>query len=166
MWSWHLWKRTAAVQCCHNQPYIVDKVIPIYFDREPPQVSQIFIFDKSGQSSNHRSALASIKRKSEHINCASNTPYVAILLDMGQKTLAFEQKWYGPESDEEGPSLRIYAAGIHPAIFPFIQQDALDEIRHLVALEKAPAATAADTRTLVNQMCWGSTPCTVACARN
>jgi hypothetical protein len=115
------------VQCCHLQP-LVDKMIPIYFDdpalgsNDDDRMSQMFISDKAGKNGNE-SALAFITRKHESIQCLSDLPYIALLLDFNadQKfSVAFPTRM--PNHPETDRCLRIYAAGISDTTFPFLHK--------------------------------------------
>ena len=113
----HLY-RTSAVQCCYHQ-LAVDKMIPILFMSKDGSVSvsQIFISDKVQQTGN-RTHLNYITRK--RINCISELPYIAIIVDLGLPSSAFEAKWSSAGS-KDADSLRIYAAGINSTTFPFLE---------------------------------------------
>lgn len=108
-------------------------MIPIYF-ADSGQVSQIFISDRAGQTSS-LAGLASINRDDEYINCTSDVPYIAILVDWRLERSEFEDMWC-PTGDD-GPSLRIYAAGVNASTFPFLRDHHLvEEFHHLVFPEK------------------------------
>ena len=135
-WTLRHWQRTSAVQCCHHQPGI-DKMIPFFYMSEDgsPQMSQIFISDKAQQSSN-KSQLNYITRKK--INCISQLPYIAILVDLGLSSPAFEANWFSIDGVE---SLRIYAAGINSTTFPFLDRHShiADTLRYITSPPKSPA---------------------------
>lgn len=135
---------------CHRQQKLVDKMIPIYFT-DSTKVSQIFISDKVTKSTNS-SALQSIYRGEPSINCATEVPYIAILVDFGTPKSEFKATWY-PCRDNDGPSLRIYAAAIDKNTFPFLE-------RHRIIYEFRDLASAATTdepiTVLSNQVKFGS----------
>lgn len=66
------------------------------------------------------------------IDCASTVPYIAIVVDLGQPDHAFEVQW--ATADDDAPSLRIYAAGLNPTTFPFLNDHPyiVDAVQHLV----------------------------------
>ncbi|KAG2141416.1 uncharacterized protein EDB93DRAFT_634537 [Suillus bovinus] len=126
-WTLRHWHRTSAVQCCHLQP-LVDKMIPIYFD-DPAlgsddlnRVSQMFISDKAGENC-HEHDLGLVTRTHDSIQCLSNLPYIALLLDLDAKpklNVTFQEK--EPNHAETDRCLRIYASGISDTTFPFLSQ--------------------------------------------
>ncbi|KAG2341866.1 hypothetical protein BDR05DRAFT_431777 [Suillus weaverae] len=150
-WTLRHWHRTSAVQCCHLQP-LVDKMIPIYFDdpalgsEDTERVSQIFISDTAGKRRNVRE-LSHITRTHETIQCLSDLPYIALLLDLNmdldpQLDVTFPERDPGhPETDR---CLRIYASGMSDAIFPFLKQypDVAIQLRGILSRQKeAPSET-------------------------
>ena len=144
IWTQRHWQRTSALQCCHNQP-AVDKMIPIYFKPKdgspaPGRVSQIFISDKA-QSDKNKSKLRDISRVDSTVKCASSDPYVAILVDLGRSYHEeFEASWEKVDTND-AYSLRIYAAGINAATFPFLTPHPyiIETLRHIVSPPKLPA---------------------------
>ncbi|KAG1894748.1 uncharacterized protein F5891DRAFT_1061388 [Suillus fuscotomentosus] len=73
-WTLRHWHRTSAVQRCHLQP-LVDKMIPIYFD-DPD-------LDSEDLNRNcHEHDLGLVTRTHDSIQCLSNLPYIALLLDL------------------------------------------------------------------------------------
>lgn len=142
-WTLRHWHRTSAVQCCHLQP-LVDKMIPIYFE-DPAlgsddlnRVSQMFISDKAGKNRNEED-LGFVTRKHDSIQCLSNLPYIALLLDLNVKTkltVTFPEK--EPNHVETDRCLRIYASGISETTFPFLGQhpDVGRELHGLVSRQK------------------------------
>ena len=129
-WTLHHWNRTSAVQCHHGQK-LVDKVIPLYFS-DTKQVSQIFISDKATKSGNS-SDLAFICRGDPSINCATDVAYIAILLDLGTSKSKFTAKWLSHRNND-GPSLRIYAATIDNTTFPSLASYGVIEELHDLAI--------------------------------
>ena len=129
-WTLYHWHRTSAVQCNHRQK-LVDKMIPIYFSNSK-QVSQIFISDKATKSGN-LSDLLSICRGDPSINCASGVAYIAILVDLGMSQTKFHTEWYSYRNND-GPSLRIYAATINNTTFPSLAEyGIIEELCDLVS---------------------------------
>ena len=125
-WTLHHWNRTSAVQC-HHQQKLVDKMIPIYFSNSK-QVSQIFISDKATESGNS-SDLPSICRGDPSINCATGVAYIAILVDLGTSKSQFDATWH-QYRDNDGPSLRIYAATLDNTTFPLLANyGVIEELR-------------------------------------
>ena len=145
IWTQRHWQRTSALQCCHNQP-AVDKMIPIYFKPKdgsaaPGRVSQIFISDKAQSDKLNKSKLRDISRVDSTIRCASSDPYVAILVDLGRSYHEeFEASWEKVDTND-AYSLRIYAAGINAATFPFLTPHPyiVETLRHIVSPPKLPA---------------------------
>ncbi|KAG2095463.1 uncharacterized protein F5147DRAFT_718410 [Suillus discolor] len=148
-WTLRHWHRTSAVQCCHLQP-LVDKMIPIYFD-DPAlgsddlnRVSQIFISDKAGKN-RHEHDLWSVTRTHDSIQCLSNLPYIALLLDLDVEpklNVTFSEN--EPNHAETDRCLRIYASGISGTTFPFLGQHPVvaSQLRGLVSRQKeAPSQT-------------------------
>ncbi|KAG2138999.1 hypothetical protein DEU56DRAFT_330798 [Suillus clintonianus] len=126
-WTLRHWHRTSAVQCCHLQP-LVDKMIPIYFDdpnlgsNDADRMSQMFVSDKAGKNCNE-STLSFITRKDTSIECSSNLPYIALLLDLDvdpKLSTTFPTKV--PNPPETDRCLRIYAAGMSDTTFPFLHK--------------------------------------------
>ena len=157
-WTLHHWNRTSAVQC-HHQQKLVDKMIPIYFSNSK-QVSQIFISDKATTSGNS-SDLPFICRGDPSINCATGVAYIAILVDLGTSKSQFDAKWYSCR-DNDGPSLRIYAATLNNTTFPSLANyGIIEELRDL-ATPSTPNEPAAVLRKQVEfgrtpqhcHMCW------------
>ena len=74
-------------------------MIPIYFT-DSERVSQIFISDRAEQTG---SGLSAIHRGNEYIDCTSDVPYIAILVDWGLEHSEFEDAWCPTGPD--GPSL-------------------------------------------------------------
>ncbi|KAG2152688.1 uncharacterized protein EDB93DRAFT_1327626 [Suillus bovinus] len=148
-WTLRHWHRTSAVQCCHLQP-LVDKMIPIYFDdpalgpNDLDRVSQIFISDKAGKNC-HEQDLRFVTRKHDSIQCLSNLPYIALLLDLNVKPkleVTFPKK--EPNHVETDRCLRIYASGISDITFPVLGQhsEIATQLRGLVSRQKeAPSQT-------------------------
>ncbi|KAG1831604.1 hypothetical protein EV424DRAFT_160503 [Suillus variegatus] len=148
-WTLRHWHRTSAVQCCHLQP-LVDKMIPIYFDdpalgsEDLNRVSQIFISDKAGKNC-HEHDLGLVTRTHDSIQCLSNLPYIALLLDLNVKpklNVTFPEK--EPIHVETDRCLRIYASGISETTFPFLSQHpgVASQLRGLVSRQKeAPSQT-------------------------
>ncbi|KAG2141144.1 uncharacterized protein EDB93DRAFT_639299 [Suillus bovinus] len=148
-WTLRHWHRTSAVQCCHLQP-LVDKMIPIYFD-DPAlgsddlnRVSQMFISDKAGKNC-HEHDLGLVTRTHDSIQCLSNLPYIALLLDLNVKpklSVTFPEK--EPNHAETDRCLRIYASGISQTTFPFLNQhpEVASRLRGLISRQKeAPSQT-------------------------
>ncbi|KAG1908877.1 uncharacterized protein F5891DRAFT_1206557 [Suillus fuscotomentosus] len=114
-WTSRRWHRTSAVQCCHLQP-LVDKMIPIYFD-DPAlssgdlnRVSQMFVSDKAGKNY-HEQNLKLVTRTHDSIQCLSDLPYIALLLDLNVEprlNVTFPQN--EPHPVETDRCLRIYAS--------------------------------------------------------
>ncbi|KAG0700650.1 hypothetical protein DFH29DRAFT_930758 [Suillus ampliporus] len=142
-WTLRHWHRTSAAQCCHLQP-LVDKMIPIYFD-DPSlgsddlnRVSQMFISDKAGKHCNERD-LGFITRKHESIQCLSNLPYIALLLDLNvdpKVRVSFPKK--EPKHVGTDRCLRIYASGVSDTTFPFLRDssDVAELLHGLVSRQK------------------------------
>ncbi|KAG2082417.1 hypothetical protein BD769DRAFT_1727130 [Suillus cothurnatus] len=148
-WTLRHWHRTSAVQCCHLQP-LVDKMIPIYFDdpalgsNDVDRVSQIFISDKAGKTSNERD-LGFITRKHGSIQCLSELPCIALLLDLkmdSKLSVTFPKK--KPKHSKTDRCLRIYASGITDTTFPFLRDhfNVAELLRGLVSRqEESPSQT-------------------------
>ena len=145
-WTRRHWQRTSAVQCCHQQP-LIDKVIPIYFRGGPEtasaesRMSHIFISDKARKSTNSRNVLHDITRRHENMSGSASDsgtlPYIAILADLGQPN-SFSVTF--PERDVDDRCLRIYAAGIDTATYPFLAKypAIMDTLQDLVHLQQIP----------------------------
>ncbi|KAG2158309.1 uncharacterized protein EDB93DRAFT_1325447 [Suillus bovinus] len=142
-WTLRHWHRTSAVQCCHLQ-LLVDKMIPIYFDDpalgsdDLSRVSQMFISDKAGKNC-HEHDLGLVTRTHDSIQCLSNLPYIALLLDLNVKSklnVTFPEK--EPNHAEKDRCLRIYASGISKTTFPFLSQhpQVASQLRGLVSRQK------------------------------
>ncbi|KAG2097938.1 uncharacterized protein F5147DRAFT_816196 [Suillus discolor] len=126
-WTLRHWYRTSAVQCCHLQP-LVNKMIPIYFD-DPAlgsgdlnRISQMFISEKAGKNY-HEQDLKLVTRTHDSIQCLSNLPYIALLLDLNVKpklNVTFAEK--EPNHAKTDRCLRIYPVGINKTTFPFLSQ--------------------------------------------
>ena len=127
-------------------------MIPIFFMSKDGSVlvSQIFISDKVQQTSN-RTQLNYVTRK--RINCISGLPYIAIIVDLGLPSSAFEAKWFSAGS-ECTDSLRIYAAGMNSTTFPFLKEcpGIADILRDIISPPKSPAI-----QNLQAKMTYGST---------
>jgi len=120
------------------------QMIPIYFE-DPAlgsddlnRVSQMFISDKAGKNRNEE-GLGFVTRKHDSIQCLSNLPYIALLLDLNVKTkltITFPEK--EPNHFETDRCLRIYASGISETTFPFLGQhpDVGRELHGLVSRQK------------------------------
>ncbi|OBZ74768.1 hypothetical protein A0H81_05691 [Grifola frondosa] len=93
-WLLRLWSRTAAAQCCHQQP-LIDKVMPIcfkqykggQFENGKDQMSLIAASDKAGKKPNP-SNVNSIARNHDSIRCVTALPWIAVTFDMGVKQSA------------------------------------------------------------------------------
>lgn len=144
-WTLRHWHRTSAVQCCHYQS-LVDQMIPIFFDdpalplSDGKRMSQIFISDKAGQSSNEPGA-SFITRTHHSIACSSSLPLIALLLDLNGKTkldVTFPQK--EPNHSETDQCLRIYASGLTEETFPFLHSrpGVAKSLRGLISKPKEP----------------------------
>ncbi|KAG1801836.1 hypothetical protein EV424DRAFT_1559220 [Suillus variegatus] len=142
-WTLRHWHRTSAVQCCHLQP-LVDKMIPIYFDdpdlgsEDLNRVSQIFISNKAGKKC-HEHDLGLVTRTHDSIQCLSNLPYIALLLDLDVEpklNVTFPEK--EPNPAEMDRCLRIYASGISESTFPFLSQhpEVASQLRGLVSRQR------------------------------
>jgi len=150
-WIGHHWNRTSGIQC-HHQQKLVDKMIPIYHS-DSKRVSQIFISDKATKTHN-ASTLPFIRRDDASIDCTTDVPYIAILVDLGTEKSQFDAKWYSRRSND-GPSLRIHAAAINEHTFPFLEKcGIIEELRDLVS---PPSTTFKSTTVLQNQVQFGST---------
>ncbi|KAG1762193.1 hypothetical protein EDD22DRAFT_892969 [Suillus occidentalis] len=132
-WTLRHWHRTSAVQCCHLQP-LVDKMIPIYFDdpalgsEDINRVSQMFISDTAGKNCNVQE-LGYNTRKHDAIQCLSDLPYIALILDFNKDPwlrVTFAES--DPDHPETDQCLRIYASEsrMSGTTFPF-----LDEYREI-----------------------------------
>ncbi|KAG1829925.1 hypothetical protein EV424DRAFT_366214 [Suillus variegatus] len=141
-WTLRHWHRTSAVQCCHLQP-LVDKMIPIYFD-DPAlgsddlnRVSQMFISDKAGKNY-YGQHLGFVTRAHDSIQCLSNLPYIALLLDLNVKpklSVTFPEN--EPNHVETDRCLRFYVSEISKTTFPFLSQhpQVASGLRRLVSAE-------------------------------
>ncbi|KAG2124410.1 uncharacterized protein EDB93DRAFT_1193755 [Suillus bovinus] len=122
----------------------------IYFD-DPAlgsddlnHVSQMFISDKAGKNC-HEHDLGLVTRMHDSIQCLSNLPYIALLLDLNAKpklSVTFPEK--EPNHAETDRCLRIYASGISQTTFPFLSQhpEVASRLRGLVSRQKeAPSQT-------------------------
>ncbi|KAI6033314.1 hypothetical protein EDC04DRAFT_2214485 [Pisolithus marmoratus] len=173
-WTLRHWHRTSAVQCCHYQP-LVDKMIPIYFkENKPPRkglshaddlsrVSQIFISDKAGRSSN-QSALHKITRSHESINCSSSLPWVAILVDFGVKTPTVQPTFPARQSErlktqDVGQCLRIHATAISVDTFPFLSRNEQlrSTLQNIIVYEEFPPNGGKRAQHLEERVRYGST---------
>ena len=126
-------------------------MIPIYFP-DSRKVSQIFISDIANKPPN-LSALEFINRGEPSINCSSDIPYIAIVVNLGERS-SFRTRWYQC-GDDDGPSLRIYATGIDQDTFPFLEtHDIVAELRDLAS---PPADDDESLSVLINQVKFGST---------
>ena len=157
-WTLRHWQRTSAVQCCYHQP-AVDKMIPIVFMSKDGSVtmSQIFISDKAQHTSN-QSQLNYITRKK--VKCVSGLPYIAIIVDLGQPSSAFEAKWFSADS-EGADSLRIYAAGINSTTFPFLKDHPgiANTLRNIIPPQKSLAIQDLQAKIRYGSTCMRSHMC-------
>ncbi|KAG0697370.1 hypothetical protein DFH29DRAFT_946530 [Suillus ampliporus] len=141
-WTLRHWHRTSAVQCCHLQP-LIDKMIPIYFDdsslgSDVNRVSQMFVSDKAGKHSS-KLDLGAITRTHGSIQCLSDLPYIALLLDLNvdpKVTVSFPEK--KPKKAKTDRCLRIYASGVSDTTFPFLHDSSnvANILRGLVSQQK------------------------------
>ncbi|KAG1908888.1 uncharacterized protein F5891DRAFT_1180453 [Suillus fuscotomentosus] len=127
-----------------SQP-LVDKMIPIYFDDSAldsddlNRVSQMFISDKKGKNC-HEHDLGLVTCTHDSIQCLSNIPYIALVLDLNVKpkfNATFPEKELN--HTETNRCLRIYASGISKTTFPFSSQHpevASQLLRGLVSRQK------------------------------
>jgi hypothetical protein len=127
-------------------------MIPIYFDDpvldsdDMKRVSQIFISDQAGKNRNVRE-LNRITRTHDTIQCPSDLPYIALLLDLNvvldpQLNVTFPKRH--PAHLETDRCLRIYASGMSNTTFPFLNQhaDVASLLRGLLSREtEAPSQT-------------------------
>ncbi|KIM58810.1 hypothetical protein SCLCIDRAFT_1189203 [Scleroderma citrinum Foug A] len=105
----HLWNRTSAIQCYRAE-----------------------------QTGSGLSELASIHQGNEYIDCTSDVPYIAILVNWGLEHSEFKDTWCPTGPD--GPFLRVYAAGVNVTTFPFLKERRLvEEFCCLVFPEKVPS---------------------------
>ena len=126
-------------------------MIPIYFP-DSRKVSQVFISDIANKPPN-LSALEFINRGEPSVNCSSDIPYIAIVVDFGGEKSNFRTRWY-QYRDNDGPSLRIYASGIDQDTFPFLEtHDIVGKFRDLAS----PPADDESLSVLINQVKFGST---------
>ncbi|KAG1847975.1 hypothetical protein C8R48DRAFT_730899 [Suillus tomentosus] len=130
-WTLRHWHRTSAVQCCHLQP-LVDKMIPIYFD-DPDLGSEDL------NRNCHEHDLGLVTRTHDSIQCLSNLPYIALLLDLDVEpklNVTFSEN--EPNLVETDRCLRIYASGISETTFPFLSEHlgVARQLRGLVSLQK------------------------------
>jgi hypothetical protein len=128
-------------------------MIPIYFDDpvldsdDMKRVSQIFISDKAGKNRNVRE-LNHITRTHDAIQCLSDLPYIALLLDLNvaldpQLNVTFPRRY--PAHLETDRCLRIYASGMSNTTFPFLNQhaDVASLLQGLLSRQtEAPSQTA------------------------
>ncbi|KAG1788140.1 uncharacterized protein HD556DRAFT_915622 [Suillus plorans] len=149
-WTLRHWHRTSAVQCCPLQP-LVDKMIPIYFDDpdlgpDLKRMSQIFISDKAGKNSNIGDRGYNT-RTHDTIQCQSDLPYIALLLDLNRDPgpqLSATYPKRDPSDPETGRCLRIYASGMSNTTFPFLRRhpDAVERLRGILSRQnEAPSQT-------------------------
>ncbi|KAG0702724.1 hypothetical protein DFH29DRAFT_920145 [Suillus ampliporus] len=147
-WTLRHWHRTSAVQCCHLQP-LVDKMIPIYFDDpslgpDVNRVSQMFVSDKAGKHSNEL-GLGVITRTHDSIQCLSDLPYIALLLDLNvDPKVGVSYPTKTPKRAKTDKCLRIYASGVSDTTFSFLHDssDVANILRGLVSQQKeAPSQT-------------------------
>ena len=141
-----LWKRTCAIQCCHQQD-LVDAMLPLYFDLPSlplaQRLSQIFISVKLTGHSNC-SQLNFITREDPSIDCTSGRPWIAILVDYDLKksevtanvTPGRTSGRLKAEGQVDDKCLRIYAAGMSPDTFKFLEHQELQVLQELVNFEK------------------------------
>ena len=89
----------------------------------------------------------------KRINYISGLPYIAIIVDLGLPSSAFEAKWFSAGS-EGTDSLRIYAAGMNSTTFPFLKEcpGIADILRDIISPPKSPAI-----QDLQAKMTYGST---------
>ncbi|GBE88876.1 hypothetical protein SCP_1402840 [Sparassis crispa] len=173
-WLLRHWARTAAVQCCHNQP-LVDKVIPIYFQKTgrslQDSMSLIMISDKAGANASPTDVNA-IQAKHASINCVTALPSIAVTLDMGiaeTKVRSTFPTRRSPRADGqhtvpeiEDPAndlcLRIYATGMNAKTFPFLEEKVGLEtlLRSIVQHATAPKYPHPVGEHLRDQMKYGS----------
>ena len=127
-------------------------MIPIYFT-DSGRVSQIFISDREESTSSPSELLASIYRGDEYINCASDVPYIAILVNWDLEHSEFEETWCPTSRD--GPSLRIYAGGVNATTFPFLKEHSLVEtFHHLVFPQNVPRLGPTELAEAATYMRW------------
>ncbi|KAG2343994.1 hypothetical protein BDR05DRAFT_962276 [Suillus weaverae] len=103
-------------------------MIPIYFDdpalgsNDADRMSQMFVSDKAGKNCNE-SPLAFITHKDTSIECLSDLPYIALLLDLNvDPKLSNTFPTRVPNHPESDRCLRIYAAGMSDTTFPFLHE--------------------------------------------
>ncbi|KAG2099607.1 uncharacterized protein F5147DRAFT_777303 [Suillus discolor] len=104
-------------------------MIPIYFDdrilgsEDLKRVSQMFIsYGKTGKNY-HEQDLGFVTRTHDSIQCLSNLPHIALLLDLNVKpklNVTFLEN--EPNLVETDRCLRVYASGISKITFPFLSQ--------------------------------------------
>lgn len=133
-WILRLWQRTSAVQCCHRQP-MIDAMIPIYYNRPELPLEERFslccISVKLTAGSNY-SDLNDIRQEHHSINYSSDRPWITILVDYGLNT----SKVTAEITQNTCQCLRIYAAGITPDTFKFLEnQDFSYILQELVTFE-------------------------------
>lgn len=107
-------------------------------------VSQMFISEKAGKNCNEQS-LGRITRNHDLIQCLSNLPYIAPLLDLNVKSrlhATFPTKM--PNRSETDRCPRIDASGINNTTSPFLGQhsEVASHLHGLVSRQKeAPSKT-------------------------
>jgi len=149
-WTLCYWHRTAAVQCCHQQP-CVDKMIPIYFDNPNSEdiclISQMFISDKAGKGSNKKSTTF-ITRMDPTIECWSPLPFIALLLDLNHDavpnlSVSFNKQRHHKRTDR---CLCIYASGLSHNTFSFLHHSQSEVEGLLKSLISNPKESLSDSR--------------------
>jgi hypothetical protein len=124
-------------------------------------MSHIFVSDKARKSTNSRNVLHDITRRHENLSGSASDsgtlPYIAILADLGQPS-SFSATF--PEKDVDDRCLRIYAAGVDTATYPFLAKypGLMDTLQDLVHLQQIPETDTACRDYLNAQMEFGSTP--------
>ena len=123
-------------------------------------MSHIFISDKARKSTNSRNVLHDITRRHENLSGSASDsgtlPYIAILADLGQPK-AFSVTF--PERDVDDRCLRIYAAGVDTATYPFLSKypAIMDTLQDLVHLQQIPETDTVCRDYLNTQMEFGTT---------
>ena len=143
-------------------------MIPIYFKGGPPttsaesRVSQILVSDKARESKSSKDALHNFTRTSEYLSSSGakqysdSLPYIAILADLGQPA-SFSATF--PEREVDDRCLRIYAAGVDAATYPFLTDypAIMQTLQNLVHLQQIPETERPYTEYLNAQVKFGST---------
>jgi hypothetical protein len=160
-WLLRHWTRTCAVQCCRDQRSF-DKLIPMYkldgdSDSQDGRVSFILISDepKDEETAHYLDPITPQNGNIPDLN----QPYIAIHADMRTKrnNLSFETTG----SEGSTSALRIYAPGIHPGVYSFLNgvemSNMVDSLQNILDASDTAEQLPSCSAFLRNQVLYGDT---------